>query len=148
MELVTEGRLHGDNPSEDGDPLERLAAESEPQTDNDELAASETEVESEAGEAPKPVDERDEPEPDPGAPKSQVREYVVLEEHTFEDDGSLYYSVLGKFQARNATNALRRAFKTLITDNEPHKLIAVTGTQWRITPVQRSHRQVESVQIG
>lgn len=147
MELVQEGRLSGDNPSEAVDPLERLAAETEPETLNAELAGSETQVESEAGAEPPPAAEREQPEPDAG-PKSQVREYVVLEEHTFEDDGSLYYSVLGKFQARNATNALRRAFKTLITDNEPHKLIAVTGTQWRITPVQRSHRQVESVQIG
>lgn len=138
MELVQEGRLLGDNPSEaapEDDPLERLAAEEE----DAELV----------GEQPVERDERPEPDPDPGAiPKSQVREYVVLEEQSFEDDGGLYFTELGRFQARNANNALRRAFKTLIRDDEPHKLIAITATQWRPTPVQRSHRQVESVQIG
>lgn len=148
MELVQEGRLSGDNPSEAVDPLERLAAETEPATVNDELAASETPVESEAGAEPPPAAEREQPEPDAG-PKSQVREYVVLEVQAFEDSPAEEFTVeLGRFEARNATNALRRAFKTLITDDEPHRLIAVTATQWRVVPVQRSHRQVESVQIG
>jgi hypothetical protein len=137
MELVQEGRLHGDNPSdaESDDPLERLAAET-------------PDVDDEApGEQPAPAAQRDEPEPDAGT-KSQVRTYVVLEEHTFEDADEKYTVELGRFDARNATNALRRAFKALITDDEPHTLIAVTATQWRKTPVQRSHRQIESVQIG
>lgn len=145
MELVQEGRLGGDNPSEQtghgsDDPLERLAAET-PEVDE--------QPEGEAGAPAAPPEERAEPEPDPepdGA-KSQVRTYVVLEEQEFED-GQKYTVELGRFEARNATNALRRAFKQLITDNESHTLIAITATQWRPTPVQRSHRQVESVQIG
>lgn len=131
MELVQEGSLAGDNPSElSDDPLERLAAET-PELDDGE------------DEQPAAV----EPEPETKG-RSQAREYVVLEVHTFEDSDEEYTMEVGRFTARNGNNALRKAFKANVTDDDEHRYIAVPASQWHVVPVRRSHRQVESVQIG
>lgn len=131
--LVQEGRLHGDNPSEEpqDDPLDRPAAEPpEP-----------------AGEPPAPPEERDEPEPQAG-PRSQVRPYVVIEQQKFEDDDAPYFVVVGTYRARNGEAAKRKAFKEHVRDDQPHLFISVPASQWTITPVRRAHRSIESVQVG
>lgn len=135
MELVQEGRLHGDNPSEEDerDPLDRPAVE--PPAEDDAPGAPAVEPE-----------DRDEPEPK--GSRSQVRPYVVAERLTFEEDGEFYFVEVGTYDARNAESAKRKAFKEHVTDDEPHDYMAVPMTYWNVTPVRRAHRKVESVQVG
>lgn len=68
---------------------------------------------------------------------SPLRTYVVLEEGHFEDN-ELYYTVVHRVEARNNSNALRKAFRELREGgykNETAVLMTVPEKQWRPTPV-------------
>lgn len=69
-----------------------------------------------------------------GAPS---REYVVLEEGAFEDDQKPYFTEVHRVEARNAQNAMRRAFKDLKGEAEAEAtLVVVPATMWRPTKVK------------
>jgi hypothetical protein len=79
-----------------------------------------------------------------GAP---TRTYVVLERQIFEQDESAYFVEVHKVEARNGTNALRRAYREL-ERTEATTLIAIPESMWRLTPVRGRVRESVAVEIG
>lgn len=140
MMEVQQGRLAGDNPSE-----EEVFDDTIPPAGEDEQA----EASPEAPSAPRVTAEESIVEPaDPPskARKNDPREYVVLEHHS-DDDGD-FLTEVGRVAARNGVNAIRKAFREHIADTDPHMLVTVPSTQYRLTKVQNTKREVASVQIG
>ena len=82
--------------------------------------------------------------------KSPLREYVVLEQQD-DGEGPFYVEVL-RVEARNATNALRAAFKQLAKRSEQDTfeatLVVVTASMWTPTPVTASVEPKVTVTIG
>ena len=98
-----------------------------------------------------PVEEREQPDPDPrGSKKSgaPVRTYVVLEQGRFEDTDEPYFTEVGRVESRNATNAIRKAFRELDRADEELTLAVVPESMWRPTPVKLARRESLSVAIG
>lgn len=87
-----------------------------------------------------------------GAP---TREYMVLELIEFDDDDRTYFAVAHKVEARNGTNALRRAFKEIRAERngtedafDETTLAVVPMSQWKPTPVRAKRRESITVDIG
>lgn len=82
---------------------------------------------------------------------SPSRTYIVLEQQSFEDTAEVYFVQVGDVVARNATNALRRAFRELrtngYTDTEA-KLVVIPESMWKVTPVRAAVREQISVTVG
>jgi hypothetical protein len=107
-----------------------------------------------AGEPETPVEQREEPAPDPrpatrkgGAPS---RTYVVLEQSEFEEGGE-YTVEVHRVEARNATNAIRKAFRELAAqrpDQDEATIVVVPESMWRPTPVRLKRSESVSVSIG
>lgn len=98
------------------------------------------------------VDEKTAPtESRSGAP---TREYVVLERVEFEDDDRVFFVIAHKVEARNGTNALRRAFKEIRQERAEEEpldeatLAVVPMSQWKPTPVRAKKRESITVDIG
>lgn len=92
------------------------------------------------GEAPKPKSG--------GAP---VRDYVVLEEVTFEDDENVYYTKVNQVEARNSQNAMRKAARERSNfegETDDTTLAVVPASMWRPTPVRLRRDSRVSVSIG
>jgi hypothetical protein len=97
-----------------------------------ELPADETPVPV-VGQEPEP-EPKSAPTPEPakadkdGAP---ARHYVVLKQEEF-DDGSSYYVEVHRVEARNAQNAMRKAFKDLNGEDAGEAtLCVVPQTMWK-----------------
>jgi hypothetical protein len=80
-----------------------------------------------------------------GAPS---RVYVILEQHTFEDDGSEYFTELHRVEARNATNALRKAYQETKGDVGESHLVPIPASMWKPTLVAGKQRSGITVSIG
>lgn len=152
MEAVA-GTLGGINPSEDKDAVDEGGFD--PLTEEARASVALDGETQAVGEPATPVAEREEPAPDPepakrtgGAPS---RTYVVLEELSFEDTPDEKYTVeVHRVEARNAANAIRKAFRELAetrTEDEA-TLIVVPLSMWRPTPVRLSRKTNVSVSIG
>lgn len=78
-----------------------------------------------------------------------VREYVVLEALAFEDTNEPYFVQIGSVEARNAANALRKAYYEFKGETVGDTtLIAVPRTLWRPTPVKGKSRDGIVVSVG
>jgi hypothetical protein len=86
-----------------------------------------------------------------GAP---TRNYVCLEQQDIEvaagnGDEELCYVVVGKVEARNATNAMRKAFREYKGGQEGEAvLVVIPEGMWRPTPVRGTRRPDITVSIG
>jgi len=81
-----------------------------------------------------------------GAP---IRNYIVLEQHAFEEDQAPYFVEAGKVEARNATNALRKAFRELKGGEEAETVLCVIPEgMWKPTPVKGRRRAEITVSVG
>jgi hypothetical protein len=86
-----------------------------------------------------------------GAP---TRNYVCLEQQLLDDDtngstGEFCYVVAGKVEARNATNAMRKAFREFKGGEEGEAvLVVIPEGMWRPTPVRGTRRPDITVSIG
>lgn len=133
MMEVQQGNLAGDNPSELDD---------EDRFFDETIPPAQPEA---AGEPAAPEEEREQEEPRITR-KNDPREYVVLELR--KDDDGEYLSVVARVVARNGVNAIRKAFREHIKDDELHQFVTVPGTQFKPIPVQHTKREVGSVSIG
>lgn len=81
-----------------------------------------------------------------------MRNYVVFEQQ--QDDTGIIFIEVGKVPARNATNALRAAFRELArrADSEGEELEAILAvvpeSMWRPTPVRARLQSRVSVSVG
>lgn len=163
-------RLGGYNPGDDGEGAGSLPGEDatpvespEPEEPvaplaDDPAEAEEAVAEAEAEEAliedePDPLAE-DEPEPsEPEGPKSKARTYLVFER--FEDKeaptGAKFHEV-GDVEARNAENALRKAYRKLAEERDEYPettLVVVAERMWRPTPIKaRAPRTAMAIELG
>jgi hypothetical protein len=86
-----------------------------------------------------------------GAP---TRNYVCLEEQRLDgedpgDGAEVCYVVVGKVPARNATNAMRKAFREFKGGQEGEAMMVVIPEgMWRPTPVRGTRRPDITVSIG
>lgn len=85
-----------------------------------------------------------------GAP---TRNYVCLERHTFEDtigeDDGTYFVHVGQVEARNATNAMRKAYREFKGAAEGESVfVVIPESMWRPTPVKGTRRPDVTVSIG
>lgn len=87
-----------------------------------------------------------------GSGGSPTRPYVVLEEIQLEGDGDhLAYQKVAVVEARNGTNALRKAFKELRgsrTDYDEAILAVIPEGQWKPTPVRAERKESITVAVG
>lgn len=78
-----------------------------------------------------------------------VRNYVVLERNTFDDDQQPYFVEIGIVEARNATNALRKAFREFKGTTEVDTtLVPVPEGMWRPTLVRGVRRDDVTISVG
>jgi hypothetical protein len=99
--------------------------------------------------------EQEQPARKGGAP---TRDYVVLEQVIFEEtDDEITYAYLEvhRVEARNGTNALRRAFKELRAIRagidevfDEGTLVCIPAGQWKPTPVRAKKRESITVDVG
>lgn len=101
-----------------------------------------------------PTSEKGNPLTDTDPPKSSgapTRVYVVIEQQHFDDDDD-YFVEVHRVKARNAPNALRKAFRELKdrdTGREPDAvLLAIPESMWRPTPVRARTREHITVDVG
>jgi hypothetical protein len=88
-----------------------------------------------------------------GAP---TRPYVVLEEIALDTEGTdseqaLAYQKVAVVEARNGTNALRKAFKQLRDGREDYDaatLAVIPEGQWKPTPVRAERKESITVAVG
>lgn len=139
MTDIQAGSLGGVNPSEE---------------DEAQGAKADVDVDAELANLSGQGDDREpEPEADPEPAKkkgSASRPYVVLKEEAF-DDGEPYTLKVHEVEARNATNALRKAARELhgkLGDTDSATLIVIPKTMWRPTPVRLDVSERVSVSIG
>lgn len=84
-----------------------------------------------------------------GAGGSPTRTYVILEQQAFEDTGDNYFVELKRVEARNAPNALRRAFRELRGAEEGEAVwVAIPENTWQPKPVRGKRRDDITVSIG
>lgn len=87
--------------------------------------------------------------PDPSSGGAPTRNYVCLEQHTFEEDEQLYYVEVGQVEARNATNAMRKAYREFKgTAEGGTTFVVIPERMWRPTPVRGTRRPDVTVSIG
>jgi hypothetical protein len=85
---------------------------------------------------------------------SPTRPYVVLEEIQLDSDSDtevLAYQKVAVVEARNGTNALRKAFKELRgsrTDYDEATLAVIPEGQWKPTPVRAERKESITVAVG
>jgi DNA polymerase IIIc chi subunit len=82
---------------------------------------------------------------------SPSRTYVVLEQQSFEDTDELFFVRVGDVESRNATNALRKAFRELRAkgyESTEATLVVIPESMWRPTPVRAAVREQVSVTVG
>lgn len=82
---------------------------------------------------------------------SPTRNYVCLEQHHFEDapDDEPYFVIAGTVEARNSTNALRKAFRQFRGGEEGEAvMVVIPEGMWRPTPVRGRRRPDITVSIG
>jgi hypothetical protein len=89
-----------------------------------------------------------------GAP---TRPYVVLEEIALDTEGTdseqaLAYQKVAVVEARNGTNALRKAFKELRQERgdafDEAVLSVIPEGQWKPTPVRAERKESITVAVG
>lgn len=105
----------------------------------------------EVAEAPVPTAEEQAPTPPTTVRKggSPARTYNVFELNHFDDDDAPYWTQIGSVVARNATNALRKAFREFKGAAETDTtLVAVPEGMWRPTLVRGRRRDDITVSIG
>jgi len=84
-----------------------------------------------------------------GARTTPTRAYVVLEQGTFSDDEQPYWTEVGRVEARNAQNALRKAFRDIKGDAEGDTVFCVIpDSMWRPTPVAARRRADITISVG
>ena len=84
-----------------------------------------------------------------GAGSSPVRRYVTLEQHRFEEDDQPYWIVVGAVEARNGTNALRKAYREFKGAEEGDTVMVVLPEgQWRPKTVKGTRRPDITVSIA
>lgn len=165
---VAAGTLSGINLSGDDEaPEATLPPEDERTAPEPEAAATvETDTETEPETAADGAgDGGDEPPPAPPAtdepdaaatdkPKAKAkgapaRPYVVLRQETFEDTDDPYFVKVHEVEARNAQNAMRRAFKDLSGDAETQAtLVVIPASMFRPTQVSLTKTERVSVSFG
>lgn len=166
MMEVTPGHLAGENPSErdaedeffdetipaaaDADAMaDAVDPDAEHPVEGFSAGPQGPEVSDETAIAPgapaAPEAERAQPAPS-AARKNDPREYVVLEHHT--DDSGDYLTEVARVVARNGVNAIRKAFREHVKDDDLHRFVTVPATQFKLIPVQHTKREVGSVSIG
>lgn len=79
-----------------------------------------------------------------GAP---TRNYVVFERQAFEEDQQPYFVEVHRVEARNGTNALRKAYKAL-ERIEATTLVVVPESMWQPKAVRGKVRESIAVEIG
>jgi hypothetical protein len=131
MMEVTPGTLTGDNPSTFIDEDIDMGLEQE--------AAVAAEAQA--------IDEGASRIEEPKSRKNDPREYVVLEFHVDAQEGD-YLTEVARVTARNGINAIRKAFREHVKDQDPHQFVTVPATQFKLIPVQHTKREVGSVSIG
>lgn len=151
---VAAGTLSGVNLS--GEPEDATLPE------DDERTAPAPEPEPEEApeeEAPEPEAEPDETPEEPAASRNGAaqtekktgapsRTYVVLEQGEF-DDASHYFTEVHRVEARNAQNAMRKAFKDLHGEKEAEAtLVVVPASMWRPEKVRIKKTERVSVSFG
>lgn len=78
-----------------------------------------------------------------------VRTYIILEQQVFEEDQQSYFVVAGTVEARNAANALRKAFRQFKGANEVDAtLVPIPEGMWRPTFVRGRRRDDITVSLG
>lgn len=82
-----------------------------------------------------------------GAP---TRNYVCLEQHAFEEDADgAYFVIAGIVEARNATNAMRKAYREFKGAEESEAtMVVIPEGMWRPTSVRGTRRPDITVSIG
>lgn len=88
-----------------------------------------------------------------GAP---TRNYVCLEQQVFEDDAVLgddsintYFVIAGTVEARNATNAMRKAYREFKGTAESEAvMVVIPEGMWKPTAVRGTRRPDITVSIG
>lgn len=90
------------------------------------------------------------PEPETAAKKGALsRPYVVLRQEAFEDTGKPYFEKVHEVTARNAQNAMRRAFKDLSEDgSDEATLVVIPKSMFRPTVVRLNKTERVSVSFG
>lgn len=85
----------------------------------------------------------------PGSGGAPSRTYRVFEEQHFDEDNAPYFVEIGTVEARNATNALRKAYRDLKGGEEGDCVLsAVPESYWRPTPVAGKRRADITVSVG